>query len=473
MHSKRFKFFSDYKDNHMNPIFVNRVVELDFLNKIYKKNGKQLIIIYGRRRVGKTELINHFCINKKSVYFLADKRGTLSNARRFAKLCAEHFKDVEPQVNNFDDAFSYIKKRLGKEKTVITIDEFSYLVEKDQSISSVFQLVFDEILKETNIVLILCGSSISMMYKGTLSYESPLYGRRTGEWLLKKMSFKEISNFFQKDSFEEKVRKYAVVGGIPAYAKHFLEKKTIEEIELTVLKKGEVLYNEPEILLKEELRDPSSYFSILEAMSKTTKLTEIANLANIPAKDLPKYFKVLEDLELIYKAVPVTEGKSKKASYFIKDNFFRFWFKFVFPKKSELESGKISTVLLVIKREFNAFVGLIFEQICLEYLKEQKILPFTKIGKWWGHSRKNGKRVVEEIDIVSIDERGKTILFAECKWQEKVDAEKVLNALIEKAKKVEWFNNERKEYYAVFAKSFAKKTELKNCFLFELKHLQS
>lgn len=450
--------------------FINRERELAYLDSIGSREGRQLVILYGRRRVGKTELATHFISGKNAIYFLADKRGTRSNAERFAAICAEHFGDVRPEVKNLDDVFKYVRLRAGGKRLIVVIDEFPYLVERDESMPSVFQLVFDEILKGTNIFLILSGSSMSMMYKGTLSYESPLYGRRSGEWLLRAMPFRDIRKFYPRLPFEEMVMTYAVVGGIPAYASRFGGGGVFESIKADILTKGEHLYSEPEVLLREELREPSSYFSILEAMASATKLTDIANAARIPAKDMPKYLKVLEDLELIHRVVLVTETRSKRGLYFIKDNFFNFWFRFVYPHKSELESEHVTEVLELVKRDFNAYVGRTFEQVCMEYLEQEKPVPFSKIGRWWGHYRdeKSGQRLTEEIDVVSIDEMSKTILFAECKWQDGVDALRLLNSLKAKAARVDWHNNERKEHFAVFAKSFGGgKPRAKNCLFFD------
>ena len=422
-----------------------------------------------RSQVGKTELAAHFAKGKNSIYFLADKRGTQSNAGRFASTCAAHFNDVAPTVKNFDDVFLYVKNRAKDERIIVIVDEFSYLVEKDESVPSVFQLVYDEVLKGTNVFLILAGSSMSMMYKGALSYESPLYGRRTGEWMLRSMPFREIRKFYPGLSFEEAVSAYAIIGGIPAYAAQFDGRNIFEGIRSNILKKGEFLYREPELLLREELREPSTYLSILEAMSKNAKLTNIANAARIPAKDMPKYLKVLEDLELTYRIVPVTEKKSKKALYFMKDNFFNFWFTFVYPRKSELEEGKADEVLKTIKRDFNSYVGKAFERVCSEYLEDKRPVNFTRIGKWWGYAKEEGKkgRTLEEIDIVALDEDSKTILFAECKWKDDVDAASLLDSLKEKAKKVVWNNGDRKEYFAVFAKSFKRSIKEDGCFLFD------
>ncbi|MEM2584636.1 MAG: ATP-binding protein, partial [Thermoproteota archaeon] len=205
--------------------FINRKQELEFLEEKFS-DKRQLIIIYGRRRVGKTELIKQFCKNKDHLYFLADRRGSLLNAERFANIAAEHFGDVPPKARSFDDVFTYIAKRLDERKIVIVIDEFSYLVEKDDSIPSVFQLIWDEILKDKNIMLILCGSLVSMM-ESILSYRSPLYGRRTGQWKLSPLRFNQAKKFFSNYSIEQKVEAYSILGGIPFYLNTFDDKKDI------------------------------------------------------------------------------------------------------------------------------------------------------------------------------------------------------------------------------------------------------
>ncbi|MBI3587785.1 ATP-binding protein [Candidatus Micrarchaeota archaeon] len=443
--------------------FVNRLGELAFLEGLYRRPGLQVAVLYGRRRVGKTELINHFTEGKDGIYFLADKGGTQANAQRFAEACAARFEDLTPKALNFEDAFAYLGNRIaqnaaGKGKLVVVLDEFSYLVEKDSAVPSFFQRIVDQIVKGSNLLLILCGSSMSMMFRGALSYESPLYGRRTGDWLVKPMTFFEARGFYPRAPMAEAVAAYAVFGGIPAYAAKFDGRDVLRSIQDRILSKGETLYNEPEVLLREELREPPTYLSILQAMASNAKLTDIANAARVNAKDMPKYLKTLEELQLVRKINPVTERNSKKSLYFIDDNFFAFWFKFVYPHRSELEAGRIQDVLPKIGRDLNPFVGLAFEQVCAQYLSRQGEIPYNKVGKWWGHVKKEGTRVVEEIDIVTLDERTKTILLAECKWSERVNAGELVAGLAGKAAKVEWNNGKRKEHYAIFAKSFGKRT---------------
>ncbi len=458
--------------------FINRREELEFLERTFREEGLKVVILYGRRRVGKTELINQFCRDKPHIYFIADKRGTSINAKEFAVKSAGYFNDVVPEVRNFDDAFNYILKRAGSRKIIVAIDEFSYLVEKDDSIPSVFQRMVDEHLKGMNIYLILSGSSISMMEEGVLSYKSPLYGRRTGQWKITPLRFSDSWLFLPEYSLEEFIEAFSVVGNIPAYLVQFDDSIDVyRNIENRILRKGSPLYEEIEFILREELREPSVYMSIIEAIANgMTRVTEIANRCYMDAKDI----RILQRLHLVHRLVPVTERKTKtkKAVYHVSDNFFRFWFRFVYPNRSDVEGGEIDSVLSKIKAGFDPYVGRIFEQVCREFLLElnrRADLPFhfTKIGNWWGYYREQGIRREIEIDTIALNEDTKDILFTECRWSNKPVGIKTYRELKEKSERVNWFNDERREYFAIFSKS-GFKPELKNkdIILFDLKDIK-
>lgn len=447
-------------------MFINRASELKFLNKKYSEKGFQFLVIYGRRRTGKTELIKQFSENKNGIYYIADKRGTLLNAKLFAREAALFFNDVEPLVENFDGVFDYIAKRAGNKRIIITIDEFSYLVEKDDSVPSVFQKISDNILKNTNMTLILCGSSIGMMERGVLNYKSPLYGRRTGEWKLNPMKYKDALGFFPKYSFEDKVKAVLVLGGIPAYLRVFDDSLGIfGNIENKVLAKGEFLYDEVNRILQEELRDPATYLRILDSMSRgASKTVDIANKSYLDAKDIPKYLNVLQKLEYVRKIHPITEKKpkSKKTTYKISDNFFRFWFNFVSAYKNDLELGKTNLVIERIKKDFDSFLGILFENFCEQLLPELDLpIKLEKIGTWWGHCREKEKRKELDIDLVGVNEKTKEILFIECKWSElkEKEAREILEKLKDKARFVNW--NSKKEYFGLIGKKIKEKEKLK------------
>ena len=461
----------------MNRMFVNRERELKFFNDKYRSKGFDFIVIYGRRRVGKTELVKQFIKDKKNIYFLADKRGTEFNIDRFKQKISEFLDEPRVELDTFEAVFSYLLKKIGDQRLIICIDEFSYLIEKDDSIPSVFQLIIDEILNKSNIMLILLGSSVSLMENGVLSSKSPLYGRRTGQFKIEPLSFSNILEFFPNRELSENVLLYSVFGGIPFYLNKIDNGAALDNIKSLILKKGEILYEEIDFLLKEELREPSTYKSILEAIaSGCSKIGEISNKAKVETRDIDKYLKVLINLGYVEKEISPTEKeKSKKTIYRIKDNFFKFWFKFCSPKLSELEIGREGEVFSFIKNNLNSFVGIIFEEICKEFLGKNRIFEYKKVGRWWGYKRIDNKREEIEIDICAVNEKTKEILFGECKWQDNVNVESIMKDLREKIEYVEWNNEKRKESYAVFAKSFSKKIdefEGKKIYCFDLKDIE-
>jgi len=233
--------------------FINREKELEFLNDLYGKKGPKLVIVYGRRRLGKTEIVKKFMEGKKGIYFLADKRGTAENVSRLREKMEETLKLPPLRIDDFDGVFSQIAEK-GNE-CVIIIDEFTYLIETDPSVVSVFQLIFDEILKETDVFLILSGSYVSMMETEVLSYRSPLYGRRSGQIKVERFTIRDMARLLPSYSFEDIIRTYAILDAIPGYLKFFDSQKTIQQnLRDTILNKEQMLYLEPEILLKEELK---------------------------------------------------------------------------------------------------------------------------------------------------------------------------------------------------------------------------
>ncbi len=433
--------------------FINRRDELVFLENKWLEKKSHFVVIYGKRRVGKTELIKQFIKDKNSVYFLADKRTTKDQLRELGQLLGEHFNDELLTKNGFSewlDVFIYLKKNVTK-PFVFAVDEYPYLIETDNSINSVFQKGWDEYLSGLPILLILSGSSIAMMEREVLSYKAPLYGRRSGQILVEPLNFKQSWQFFRDKSFEEFLPYFTLTGGMPAYLLELNSEDSIEKnLETKVLDKKEFLHNEVEFILREELREPRTYLSILKAISwGKTKASEIINETGLEKNVLFKYLGVLEDLKLIIRDVPVTEdnkSKSKKGLYIIADNFVRTWFQYVYPYKSNLEIGEYAETMSKFKTGFPILVSSVYEQVCQELLKEKQntIFSFGKVGRWWNNDN--------EIDIVGLNSDTKQIIFCECKWSNKDIGTNILNDLIQKSKTVQWHNYVRKEYFALFSK---------------------
>lgn len=454
---------------------IDREEETAFLEEAYEQNKSQLIVLYGRRRVGKTYLLQHFMMGKKHAYYLCTKGNETEEIRLLSRMIGETFNDTALALSPFSDwrsLFIYLYEKVQNEKFILTIDEFPYLINANPAITSIFQKYWDEYLSKTKTMLILCGSSIAMMESEVISHKSPLYGRRTGQWKVKPMSFENTQKFFPRGAIiEEAIRIYSITGGVPFYLADLdLGKTAAENIIERIARKGKMLYEEGEFLLKEELRDPSTYFSILEAMSSgNTKQVEIANRLGMPSTTLPRYLSTLERLEYIEKIAPVTEPKrSKKTIYKIKDNFMDFWFKFIYPNRSYIEESNYKRFKEILDLYFEKHVSFAFEGICRDFLIKQNaknLLPayLTKIGKWYGYYRDEGQRLELEIDIVALDEKETGIFFAECKWQNlnTKDAKRVLFDLQEKSKHVDWNIEKRKEYFAIFAKKIEGKEALR------------
>jgi len=437
--------------------FVDREEELNFLESKFKKDEANLIIIYGRRRVGKTELLKKFLENKQGVYFLCTRDSISENLkelkRKFAEFTGkEYFLKLE--ITSFYELFKYFAEEIGDKKVVIVLDEFPYLIELNRGIISQFQKIWDEILSKKKVMLILCGSSIGMMENEVLGYKSPLYGRRTGQWKVTPLKFRYLKSFFPGYDIESLIKVWGICGGIPYYLKQFdPEKDVYQNIKEKVLRKGEVLYSEPLILLREEFREPRTYMIILKyiALGYNT-YGKLISVTGIERGNLSRYLATLEETHIIKHLLPL--GQRKRGIYTISDQFFNFWFRFVYPNISDLEVGLVDVVFKKIKKNLNTYFGFVFENLILDLIKLKDIkipIEFNAVEKWW-HKDK-------EIDIIALNENTKEILFCECKWSDKVDAMKVIKDLYEKSRYVQWNNEDRREYFAIFAKSFKRRIE--------------
>lgn len=435
--------------------FVNREEELGFLNKQWVKNNAQLVVIYGKRRVGKTEISINFAKNKPHIYFLCEKVSPFIQLRKVTGTIGSYFKDEFLPPKGFDDwetVFKYIAAK--NEKLVVVIDEFPYLVEADGAVPSTFQKAWDLYLKNSKIYLILLGSSISMMERTTLFYKAPLYGRRTGQLLIKPFKFRELKKVFPEKKFDEILAVYSVVGGTPLYLNKFSGKGCFDVIRDEILQKGKPLYEEVEFLLREELKEPRNYFSILEALSLGKhKLSEIINETGFDKGIVSRYIDILNSLQITKKETPVTEHmpqKSRKGIYQIDDNFFNFWFRFVFRNKSLLEENRINDVMSQIKEAVPAMLSKNYEKVSSEILLNAVLnkdvpLEFEKYGRWWDKN--------EEIDLIALNSKTNEILFGEVKWSNKPVGIDIYRELKEKSQVVDWGGGNRKEYFALFSKS--------------------
>ena len=437
--------------------FVDREQEMATLQSEYERDGSALVVLYGRRRVGKTTLISEFIKNKKALFFLASEESESQNRLAFQEKAADFLnsnllKNVE--VKSWDVLFRAIMDSHFDSKPVIVLDEFQYLGKSNPAFPSVFQRIWEEILKDRQVMVILCGSLISMMQSQTLAYDSPLYGRRTAQIRLKQIPFAYYHEFFPEKSRKELIEMYAVTGGVPKYIELFSQSNDIySAIETCVLNRSGYLYDEPHFLLQQEVSEVGSYFSIIKAIAAgNTKLSAIAGVLEVKSTSLTKYLKTLIDLDILEREVPVTEDspeKSKKGLYKIKDNYLRFWFAFVYPNMSFIESGHGRIVMDKIRKSLvRNHIAFVYEDICRERMWEinaEGVWPFyfSKLGRYWDSK--------EEIDIAAIDPDGKNLILGECKyWQEPVGVS-VLRELEAKAKTVSWEKEKRKTWFVLFS----------------------
>lgn len=437
--------------------FVDREQELIYLEEEYTKKEASLIILYGRRRVGKTALLSKFMTGKTAFYFLVTEETEQANRSSFKEMVADYTGNTllkMAEVREWLPLFQVLADYRPQEKLVLMIDEFQYLGKSNPAFPSVFQKIWDTMLKERNVMVILCGSLISMMESQTLSYTSPLYGRRTGQIKLKQIPFRYYNEFFPDKSREELIECYAVTGGVPKYIELFESGSDIySDIQHNILRKSSFLYDEPNFLLQREVTDIGTYYSIIKTIAAgNRKLGKIAAVLETRQTGITRYLKTLIDLDILEREVPITEDnpeKSKRGLYQIKDNFILFWFKFISPNLGMIETGHSDLAMQRIRQNFiDTHVSFVYEDICREkmwQLNAERKWDFTfeKVGRWWDNQ--------EEIDLVALDSNGKNIIFGECKyWKGPVGLD-ILAQLKRKAKNVEWNRDFRHEYYVLFS----------------------
>jgi len=437
-------------------MFVNRVEEIKYLDTLQNEPGAHFIIMYGRRRIGKTELLKQFSKNKKHLFFSSDLSSEQEQLKQFSEkifhLTGESFLQSQ-SFDSWEALLRYLFDHLVDKIPLIVIDEFPYLCFSNPALPSILQKIWDEKGKESGIYLVLCGSYMSFMEKKVLGSKSPLFGRRTGQIAVTPLSFFDVKYFFPHYSEEDRIFAYSILGGSPAYLQRFKENKTIEQnVKDEILNKNGFLFSEPRFLLIEELREPATYFSILKSIAfGRTRLNEIVQETGISDRHkVNKYLSVLRELGIVKREIPVTEAKphkSRKGIYRINDPFFRFWFRYVLPNMSYLEEGEIDYIWQEkIQPSMNGFTGFIFEDICLQRLKkmnreDQLPIKAVKMGRWWNHR--------EEIDLVAFDDQD-SYIFGECKWKNKKAG---LNELYQLERKSANIPNVKQKYFALFSKS--------------------
>lgn len=443
--------------------FINRQHELKMLNEAWARDEAGLIILYGRRRIGKSRLILEFVKNKKGIYYTAEDATShrqLSELKlTFAEYLADDFlKGIE--IKEWSQLFDYLKKVLPRDrKLCIVLDEFSYIVRNSPVITSSLQKFWDEFLSKTKVLLILSGSLLGIMTEEVLASLSPLYGRRTRDLLLGPLLTKDAIKFLRGE-FEDRLAMYFAIGGIPEYLLKASHSRSASEFfAAEFLHKDGYFFREPTFLLSREFREVKTYFSILNALAYGhTKPSEIANFVGIKAREIYPYIENLRTLGFVEKEL-VLFGKRREAHYLIKDPLFDFWFNFVYDNKENIEKG----IYLINRKNLNAYLGRRFEMWVRDNF--HLFFEFDRAGRW--------RSTTGEIDVVAVNERKDTVVFGECKWKENVSIKKLIGELKKKSKNFEWHRKSREEYFVIFAKSLVEKTVDKHLMAFDLAGIAS
>lgn len=436
-------------------MFVGREKELAALDKLYASGRFEMPVIYGRRRVGKTRLIGEFVDGKRSVYFQARRTNAKANLDLLSSAISAGVTDgVLGSFDSFDAAFDALARIGRNERLVVVIDEFPYLAQADSGISSLLQDKIDHVFKDdTQLMLILCGSSLSFMEEQVLGYQSPLYGRRTAQMKIEPFDFFTVLEFLHGTKPEDAAVMYGVTNGVPAYVEMVDPQKSVgDNIRALFLQPEGYLYEEPGNLLLQECRSPEQYDAVVQAIARgRSRLSEIASLARIPESNTRTYLKKLESIGIVNRELPFGDDASKRVVYSLRDSMFRFWYRFIPQNIGLIENDMAQAAFQRIEPCISEFMGPVFELICAQWIirkakaGEFPVMP-AAMGRWWGNDPRTKSQ--EEIDIV-VSDQADALALCECKWRNEPCGVDVAKKLVSRS---ELFRAGSKKLF-VFSKS--------------------
>ena len=437
-------------------MFIGRKIELDNLNQRYNNAKFEFAVIYGRRRVGKTTLINEFVKDKEAIFYTGIEGNEKENLEGLSKSIysiSQDFADTSSSFSGFQEALETAFKIAERRRIVFVIDEYPYIAGSYIALSSILQILIDRNKDTSKMFLILCGSSLSFMENQVLGYKSPLFGRRTCQYIITPFEFFEIKNYYSKFSITDLAVIYGITGGVPLYMSLMNDNLSVEEnIKSNFLVPNAYLFEEPTNLIKQECRDPAQYNSIIKAIATgSSRMSEICSKTGLDTGLATSYLHKLISLGIVKKEMPFGTESSRKTIYVLEDSMFRFWYRFVPDNLAVINRGLTDLVYKKIAPQITSFMGGVFEEICKQYLWElnrqgKAAVTFTDLGRWWGNDPKN--KCETEIDIIGTAD-DKTALFCECKWtNENVDTA-VFDTLVERSKLFSFSN----VYLYIFAKT--------------------
>jgi len=440
--------------------FIGRERELQLLQSEWESDKAKMLILYGRRRVGKTRLLTHW-IEKgspRALYWVAEPTSSLDQLRSFSRaLFGIDTASIAPDdfaYASWKQAFEQVARVSRDGRLVLVLDEFTYLLSLEHGIASILQNSWDHQLKQANVFLVISGSHIGMMERGILSYQAPLYGRATSKLLLAPLPFKATGVFFPKYRPDERVVVYAMFGGIPAYWEQLDPTLSLDRnIKEKVLEGSNLIQDEPRLLLQDFVSEIHNYASILGAIARGYRTPRgIASATGLNDRYISMYLRNLVETGFVERRLPVTEnGPSRSGRHFITDPFLRFYFRFLARRQAQFAMGVQDQALEEIKRHLVDFIGThTWEELCREWLlratghKELPVMP-DQVGSIWNREA--------QIDVVGINSVQKTLILGECKWDRRPVGLGVLTDLIGKTDKVVPKDGKWTIYYIGFARS--------------------
>jgi len=441
-------------------MFFGRKNEMKELNRRYENGEFEFAVIYGRRRVGKTSLINAFVGDKPAVFYTGIQGNAHENLEELSR-CIYAFQTgashASVSFENFKSALEAVFAMAKTRRVIFVIDEFPYLAGSQKSISSLLQNLIDRYKDTSKLFLILCGSSLSFMERQVLGAKSPLYGRRTCQFKISPFSFFEAREFFPVSNPADFATIYGVTGGIPLYLSLMSKIPGLREnIIANFLTPSSYLFEEPLNLIKQECRDPAQFNSIIRAIAAgATKLSEIAAKAGLGTAHAAGNLRKLISIGVIEKENPFGDSTGRRAIYRLSDSMFSFWYRFIPDHYTAISRGFGNAIYEAVEGQLSDYMGRVFEDICRQYLwklreSDRVRTKFLDLGRWWGNDPR--KKEEAEIDLMGAADK-KSGLFAECKWTKEFVSESVLDLLVERSA---LFSYSNVEYYLFARTGFTK-----------------
>lgn len=442
--------------------FAAREQELQLLDDLYRRPDAQFLILYGRRRIGKTRLLTHWAagVDGPVLYWMATQTSAANQLRKFSQALWQFLNPgaaVEPTFSytSWEAAFAEVRRLGEEERFVLILDEFTYVMQADPEVPSLIQQAWDHQLKDTNVFLILSGSLAGIIQRTALDYHSPLYGRATARLKLQPLPFGALADLLPGFTVEQRVAVYTITGGVPAYIELFDDGLNIlQNLEGRIVTPTNVMLTDAAFLLHEQLDEPRNYMAIIESIAAGYhRLSDVAKMAGIARSNISKYLSVLDELGYVERRVPATvrrPERSRKGRYVIVDPYLRFYFRFLAPNLEAIERGQVRQTISLLEDHLVDFIGThTFEELAREWVRvraEMGDFPFLpeRVGSFWSRQA--------QVDVLAINWRTKDILMGECKWERGRSGRRVVQTLVEKTDKVVPGGDEWNVHYALFSR---------------------